>query len=85
MFHRRVSALKFLAATISISCAFVQRPATSDLHILFSSGVSSHFLFGLSRHFRHLVEGVGGMGMPDWYLSHPNRAKLMLSGHFGPY
>ena len=74
MFHRRVSALKFLAANISISCAFVQRPATSDLHILFSSVVSSHFLFDLSRHFRRLGEGGGGVGMPGLYLSHPKRA-----------
>ena len=60
MFHRIVSALKFLAATISNSCGFVQRPATSDLHILFSIVVSSHFLFDLSRHFRRLGEGGGG-------------------------
>ena len=62
MFHRRVSALKFLAATISNSCAFVQRPATSDLHILFSIVVSSHFLLDQSRLFRRLGEGGRGGG-----------------------
>ena len=65
MFHRRVSALKFLAATISISCAFVQRPATSDSHMLFSNGVYTYFSFDLSRHFSRLGEGVvGGWGCP---------------------
>ena len=65
MFHRIVSALKFLAATISNSCGFVQRPATSDLHILFSIVVSSHFLLDLSGGFRRLGEGGrGGWGCP---------------------
>ena len=62
MFHRIVSALKFLAATISNSCGFVQRPATSDLHILFSIVVSSHFLLDQSRLFRRLGEGGRGGG-----------------------
>ena len=85
MFHIRVSALEFLAATISISCALVQRPATSDSHMLFSKGVYSQFSFDLSRHFRRLVEGVGGVEMPGWYLSYGIRAKLATIAHFGPY
>ena len=62
MFHRIVSALKFLAATISNSCGFVQRPATRDLHILFSIVVSSYFLLDQSRHSRRLGEGGRGGG-----------------------
>ena len=65
MFHIRVSALEFLAATISISCALIQRPATSDSHMLFSNGVYTYFSFDLSRHFSRLGEGVGeGWGCP---------------------
>ena len=62
MFHRIVSALKFLAATISNSCGFVQRPATKDLHILFSIVLFSQFLLDQSRHSRRLVEGGRGGG-----------------------
>ena len=60
MFHRIVSALKFLAATISNSCGFVQRPATNGLHILFSNSNYSHFLYHHSEPSRRDGEGGGG-------------------------
>ena len=60
--HRIVSALKFLAATISNSCGFVQRPATNGLHILFSNSNYSHFLYHHSEHSRCDGEGVEGGG-----------------------
>ena len=58
--HRIVSALKFLAATISNSCGFVQRPATNGLHILFSNSNYSHFLYHHSEPSRRDGEGGGG-------------------------
>ena len=67
-----------LAAIISISCAFVQRPATNDLHILFSIVVSSHFLLDLSRLFRCL--GEGGRGVGDAWLVFVSSKTCIIKG-----
>ena len=62
MFHRRLSTLKYLAGTISISCAFVQRPATNDSYINISDGVYTNFKIGVSGHSRSTGEGAVGGG-----------------------